>query len=257
MLESGEHFTIGTSYGEVLIGTETHDAENALHIADKRLYAQKTLLMGPVRPEWCDVLMGLLRERDPELSVHVQEVAELALEVGRRLGMSKHELRDLVAAAELHDIGKTAIPDAILEKPTALDEEERAFIERHTLIGERILAAAPTGKAVAEIVRSTHERYDGKGYPEGLSGERIPLAARIIAICDAYNAMINDRRHSRAVSHEQATDELLRCAGSQFDPEITTVFLESVMGANRAGALSSRPRERRTPHETARSFRAS
>jgi two-component system, cell cycle response regulator len=228
LLESGEHFTIGASYGEVLLGVEAHDSGEALRIADQRLYAQKTLLGRPSSPEWRDVLLGLLRERDPELGTHVQEVAELAHRLGRRLGMDDEGLRNLVAAAELHDIGKAAIPDAILEKPAALEPEERAFIERHTLIGERILASAPTGRAVAAIVRATHERHDGRGYPDRLSGEQIPLPARIIAICDAYQAMTSNRTYRAAMSREQALQELRRCAGTQFDPTLTKMFLEVV-----------------------------
>jgi|HubBroStandDraft_3_1064219.scaffolds.fasta_scaffold03062_4 two-component system cell cycle response regulator len=228
LLESGERFMIGACYGEVLLGSETNNAEEALRIADQRLYAQKALLYGPSSPEWRDVLLGLLRERDPELDTHAQQVAELAHRLGRRLGMQAEELGNLVAAAELHDIGMTAIPDAILEKPAALSDEERAFIERHTIIGERILASAPSGRAVGAIVRATHERYDGHGYPDGLAGEQIPLPARIIAICDAYQAMTSNRSYRAAISTAQALRELQRCAGSQFDPKLTTLFVELV-----------------------------
>ncbi len=225
LLESGEHFTIGASYGEVLLGSETRDAEEALRIADQRLYAQKTLLHGPSGQEWRDVLLGLLRERDPELDTHAQQVAELAHRLGRRLGMESEDLRNLVAAAELHDIGKAAIPDAILEKPAALNEEERAFIKRHTVIGERILASAPSGRPVGAIVRATHERYDGRGYPDGLSGEQIPLPARVIAICDAYQAMTSNRSYRAAMPAQRALEELQRYAGSQFDPALTALFI--------------------------------
>ncbi len=224
LLESAEHFTIGASYGEVLLGSESTDVDDALRIADQRLYAQKTLNR-PTSLEWRDVLLGLLRERDAELGSHVAQVAGLAHRLGERLGMQELELRTLVAAAELHDIGKAAIPDAILEKPSALDSEERAFMERHTLIGERILASAPSGAPVAAIVRATHEYYDGGGYPDGLSGEQIPLAARIVAICDAYHAMTSDRSYRAALSQAQALEELRRCAGSQFDPRLTELFL--------------------------------
>jgi len=238
LLESGEHFTIGACYGEALIGLEAHGADEALRIADQRLYAQKMLSAHrPASREWRDVLRGLLRERDPELDAHVQEVAALALRLGKRLGLTGEELGNLVAAAELHDIGKAAIPDAILNKPMALDREERAFIERHTIIGERIIASAPSLRPIAAIVRATHERYDGSGYPDGLCGEQIPLAARIIAICDAYQAMTSNRGYWNAVTERQARAELLRCAGSQFDPELTRLFLDSVSsGAVGAGA---------------------
>jgi two-component system cell cycle response regulator len=227
LLESGEHFTIGACYGEVLIGSEAQSVDEALHIADQRLYAQKMLSSRRAASrEWRDVLLGLLRARDPELDAHVQEVADLSLSLGRRLGFSTEDLTNLVAAAELHDIGKAAIPDAILDKPAPLDGEEWAFIERHTIIGERILASAPSLRPIAAIIRATHERYDGHGYPDGLSGEQIPLAARIIAICDAYEAMTSNRSYRDAMTEQQAIAELRRCAGSQFDPEITRLFLE-------------------------------
>jgi two-component system cell cycle response regulator len=229
LLERGERFTIGASYGEVLLGVEAHTTEYAMRIADQRLYAQKRLLRPLPAPEWRDVLLGLQRERDPELGTHVQEVAHLARLMGARLEMPESDLADLVAAAELHDIGKAAIPDAILEKPGPLDGEERAFIERHTIIGERILAAATTGRIVAAIVRATHERYDGRGYPDGVRGEQIPLAARIIAICDAYEAMTSPRVYQPAVSAQQALAELASGAGSQFDPKLTELFIELVL----------------------------
>jgi two-component system, cell cycle response regulator len=225
LLESGERFTIGACYGEVLLGLQTRDPAEALRIADQRLYAQKTLLREPSRPEWRDVLLGLLRERDPELDTHVQQVARLAHRLGLEAGMGSDELHKLVAAAELHDIGKAAIPEAILDKPTALDAQERAFVERHTLIGERIIAAAPTGRPVATIVRATHERYDGRGYPDGLAGEQIPLAARIIAICDTYDAMTSARSYRTVMPPQQALTEIRRCAGHQFDPRLAELFV--------------------------------
>jgi two-component system cell cycle response regulator len=225
LLEGGEHFTIGACYGEVLLGREASDPAEALRIADQRLYAQKTLLREPSRPEWRDVLLGLLRERDPELDTHVQQVARLAHRLGIEAGLGSDELRKLVAAAELHDVGKAAIPEAILDKPAPLDDQERAFIERHTLIGERIIASAPTGGPVAKIVRATHERYDGRGYPDGLAGEQIPLAARIIAICDTYDAMTSTRSYRAALPAQQALAEIRRCAGTQFDPRLTEIFL--------------------------------
>jgi two-component system cell cycle response regulator len=229
LLERGERFTIGASYGEVLLGVEAHTTEHAMRIADQRLYAQKRLLRPLPVPEWRDVLLGLQRERDPELGTHVQEVAHLARLMGARLEMSEGDLADLVAAAELHDIGKAAIPDAILKKPAPLDDEERAFIERHTVIGERILASAATGRTVAAIVRATHERYDGHGYPDGVRGEQIPLSARIIAICDAYEAMTSARVYQAAVPAQRALAELAQGAGSQFDPKLTDLFIKLVL----------------------------
>ena len=152
--------------------------------------------------------------------MHVQDVAELCERVALRAGMTEDRLGPVVQAAALHDIGKAAIPDAILNKPGPLDEEEWAFLHRHTLIGERIMLAAPALAAAAQLVRSSHEHWDGRGYPDGLAGEEIPLGARIIAACDAFEAMTSDRAYRRAMSPEVALDELRRCAGTQFDPNV-------------------------------------
>ena len=127
-------------------------------------------------------------------------------------------------AAQLHDIGKTAIPDSILDKPAALNDDEWAFIRRHTLIGERIIAAAPALSHTANLVRSSHERVDGAGYPDGLRGTDIPLGSRIIAVCDAYDAMVAPRSYRSQLGHAAATEELRRCAGSQFDLDVVTAF---------------------------------
>src|SRR2546421_39461 len=127
-------------------------------------------------------------------------------------------------AAELHDVGKLAIPDSILNKPGPLDQEEWAFMRRHTLIGERIVASAVSLREAAPIVRATHERWDGAGYPDGVGGEQIPLAARIIAVCDAFDAMVTTRPYRIGMSPEDALAELRRCAGTQFDPAVVDAF---------------------------------
>jgi HD-GYP domain-containing protein (c-di-GMP phosphodiesterase class II) len=149
--------------------------------------------------------------------------------------MSGEELDELVRAAELHDVGKVGIPDAILDKPGALNEAEFDFIRQHTLLGERILNAAPALRPVAMIVRATHERWDGGGYPDGLAGEAIPLGARIIAACDAFEAMTSDRCYRRRMSHEAACAELRREAGRQFDATVVEVLIDELGKAAAAG----------------------
>ena len=124
----------------------------------------------------------------------------------------------------MHDIGKVAIPDAILTKAGPLDSEEWTIVHQHTLIGERILAAAPALSQVAKLVRSSHERYDGTGYPEGKLGQEIPLGARIVAVCDAFDAMIGPRPYRLGMPEDIALAELRRCAGTQFDPAVVEVF---------------------------------
>ena len=135
------------------------------------------------------MLLRVIGEREPELLAHTRAVAELSRSLATAMGLDA-ELRETVArAAELHDVGKVAVPDAILTKPGPLDEDEEAFMRRHTVIGESIIAEAPALREVAALVRASHERWDGRGYPDGLAGHEIPLGARIVAVCDAFSAM--------------------------------------------------------------------
>jgi two-component system cell cycle response regulator len=128
-------------------------------------------------------------------------------------------------AGELHDIGKVALPESILCKEGPLTEDEWDFIRRHTIIGERILGAAPSMQDVAAIVRASHERWDGTGYPDGISGEEIPVGARIVGVADAFCAMIEERPYAQARSRADAIAELRACSGTQFDPDIVDAFL--------------------------------
>jgi diguanylate cyclase (GGDEF)-like protein len=225
--ERGEGFEVEASYGTVVLPHEADDASPALHIADQRMYAQKAERPASVNRQTRDVLLQVLQEREPELHDHLRNVAVLALAVGRKLAMTPEELDVLARAAELHDVGKMAIPDAILSKPGALDEEEWAFMRRHTILGERILSAAPALLPVAKVVRSSHERWDGDGYPDGLAGEEIPLGARIIAVCDAFHAMISNRAYRQGMTMQEALAELRRCAGGQFDPAAVKAFRDA------------------------------
>ena len=220
--ERGEGFHIGCSYGSIMLPSEAADAETALRIADHRMYAAKHGVRSTVARQSKDVLLRALAERDPY--EHLADVATLAASVAERLGLEVDEVEQVSQAAELRDIGKVAIPDAILHKAGPLDDDEWAFVHRHTLIGERILLAAPALNRVAALVRSSHERYDGVGYPDGLAGSEIPLGARIVAVCDAFDAMTTDRSHRPAMSAAAALLELRRCAGSQFDPVVVESF---------------------------------
>jgi diguanylate cyclase (GGDEF)-like protein len=231
--DEGEGFTVTSSFGAVFLGNEAADPREALGIADQRLYAQKrTVGIGRGKPH--AVLLQAISEREPELRTHVRSVAELSLATGRRLGLEAPELERLRFAAELHDVGKLAIPDDVLSKPGVLDEHEWAFIREHTIVGHRILSASPALHEVATIVRSTHERWDGTGYPDGLAGEEIPLAARIIFVCDALVAMTTDRPYSPTRSRAEAVVELRRCAGTQFDPRIAQIVCDIVASSGEA-----------------------
>jgi diguanylate cyclase (GGDEF)-like protein len=222
--ERGEGFNIGASFGTVLLPAEATAPTEALRVADQRMYAQKNSGRATAGRQSMDVLLRALAERHPGLGEHLNGVAVLARDVGRHLGLDPEELERVCHAAQLHDVGKVAIPDAIMNKPGPLDEGEWAFMKRHTLIGERIVAAAPALAAVAHLVRCSHERVDGGGYPDGLAGDEIPFGARIVAVCDAFDAMISDRAYRERRSEIDALAELRRCAGTQFDPAIVEAF---------------------------------
>ena len=229
--EEGEGFGVTSSFGAVSIPEEAAGSSDALRVADQRMYAQKQTRG---RGSTHEVLLQALYEREPGLRLHVQSVAEAAAAVGAALGLGGEALEELRLAARLHDVGKLAIPDTVLQKPGPLDVEEWAFIKEHTVIGERILAASPPWKRVAAIVRATHERWDGTGYPDGLAGAAIPLAARIIAVCDAFSAMTSRRPYRVEVTRDAALEELRRCAGTQFDPEVVAVFCREAQRASSA-----------------------
>jgi diguanylate cyclase (GGDEF)-like protein len=224
LTEHGDGFAVTTSYGAVVIPGEAAGSSEALLIADQRMYADKNSGRATARRQSTDVLLRALAERHPSLEGHLGGVAQLAEAVGRHLGIEGEALDHVRVAAELHDVGKVAIPDAILNKPGPLDDDEWAFMHRHTLIGERIVGAAPALGAVAKLVRASHERWDGDGYPDRTAGEDIPLGARIVAVCDAYDAIVADRPYRRGRSAAEAMDELQRCAGAQFDPAVVAAF---------------------------------
>jgi diguanylate cyclase (GGDEF)-like protein len=222
--ETGEGFTISTAFGSAVIPLETGDASEALRKADAAMYAQKHSGRAGAGRQSSDVLLRALAERHPDLGEHIDGVAELAAQIGARLGMVGDELDQLRHAAALHDIGKVAVPDAIIDKPGPLSDDEWVFMRRHTLIGERIIAAAPALGAAARLVRSSHEAWDGNGYPDALEHVEIPLGSRVIAVCDAFDAMISDRPYARPRTIGEALAELRRCAGTQFDPAIVAEF---------------------------------
>jgi len=169
-------------------------------------------------------------EADDEYTgVHSRDVVELTLRVVDRLGLSARERRDAEFVALLHDVGKVRVPNSIINKAGPLDDEERAVMERHTIEGERLLLRV--GGLLGEIgrvVRSCHERWDGQGYPDGLAGEQIPLLARIVSCCDAYNAMTSDRSYRQALPPEEAAAELRACSCTQFDPRVVDALLASL-----------------------------
>jgi len=161
---------------------------------------------------------------EPGLQARSWEVADLAGAVARALGLDRRGRENVARAAELHDIGKLAIPAEILGKRGTLEPAERSLLRRHTLVGEAMIGAEPALRQVALLVRASHERLDGRGYPDGLEAEEIPLCARIVAVCDAFSAMREPRPYGRVRSGAEALAELRRCSGTQFDPRVVEAF---------------------------------
>jgi two-component system cell cycle response regulator len=220
MSEQGEGFSISAAFGAVSIPEEADTVSEALRLVDQRLYAQKDSMRASAGEQSRSALVQVLAEQSAALGVYVSDVAVFAEGVARSLGLDGSGLRDVCAAAALHDMGKTAIPIGILSKPGPLTEEEWRFVRRHPEIGERIVGAAPALAGAAKLVRSSHERFDGAGYPDGLEGEEIPLGAQVIAVCDAFAAMTSSRPYAKQRKEDEALAELYRCAGTQFDANV-------------------------------------
>jgi putative nucleotidyltransferase with HDIG domain len=208
-----QNMSVVTSFG----------AQLAVAIENAQLYSDlKGYFIGTIT-----ALAAAVDAKDPYTFGHSSEVTDAALAIAAEMGLSAEETENLRKAAILHDIGKIGVDGAILNKPGPLDPEERAVIMRHPSIGANILGSLEFLDEVVPIVLHHHERFDGKGYPDGIAGEQIPLGARIITVADSYNAMTSDRTYRRALSREEALSELERNAGTQFDPSVVKAFMRT------------------------------
>jgi putative nucleotidyltransferase with HDIG domain len=233
--EKGQRAVIGVAR---LYGQEFDEAEIALLDAVTRatghalerswLTAEREDLVSQLERAYvgtAEALANALEAKDQYTADHAGRIAETAVAVGAEFGLDEEALRDLRYAAIFHDIGKIAIPDAILNKPGPLTAAEYEVIKRHAVVGEQILAPVPFLAQVRRIVRHDHERWDGDGYPDGLAGRQIPIGARIVLVVDAFHAMVSDRPYRKGMSREAARLELRAHAGAQFDPDVVEAFL--------------------------------
>jgi HD-GYP domain-containing protein (c-di-GMP phosphodiesterase class II) len=209
----------------------------------------RALLVGDLEQTFTTTLTALMstvEAKDEYTASHEQQVAELAERVALRIGEPDCRARDVRYAALLHDVGKVAVPSEILLKPGKLDEQEWVTMKTHAAVGGQLVARIPAFAHLAPAVRASHERWDGGGYPDGLAGEEIPLAARIIASCDTYEAMVTDRPYRAALTPSQAHEELRRVSGSQLDAGVVAALLEE-LGVSRRRYIERPPRAGRRP----------
>ncbi len=176
-------------------------------------------------------LLASLEARDGYTADHSSEVLDLVRAVAARLRLDGRDREVAAYVGLLHDIGKIGIPNSVLNKQGPLDDREWEIMRQHPVIGEQIVREIPGFDAIADAVRHEHERWDGGGYPDGISGTEIPVAARIVLACDAYHAMTSDRPYRRSIGHDAAQEELRRCAGSQFDPIVVEALIEALDGS--------------------------
>jgi diguanylate cyclase (GGDEF)-like protein len=200
--------------------------DQTIKLAEDDMYAHKLFEISSHRNETIKTILKTLYEKNPREEQHSKRVSIICTEIGIELGMKKDDINLLKAISNLHDIGKIAIDDAILNKPGKLEPHEWDAIKRHPEIGYRILSSTPEYAEIAQDILSHHEKFDGTGYPRGLKEDEIPIRARIISLADAYDAMISDRPYRRAMTHQEAIDELIKCKGTQFDPYLVDVFMK-------------------------------
>ena len=229
--ESKRYFADGASLplqlscGYSLEQGPAYNMRNLFIMADRMMYREKLCQAAGRRGTIIKSLKEMLSARDYITEGHASRMQSFAVALAQKANVHSSHLSDIGLFAQFHDIGKVGIPDGILKKPGPLTEEERKIMQIHTEIGHRIATASDELAPIADWILKHHERWDGKGYPLGLSGEDIPLESRILAIVDAYDAMTNDRPYRKALSVEEAVKEVRRCAGSQFDPKLVDLFL--------------------------------
>jgi diguanylate cyclase (GGDEF)-like protein len=227
--EHGDGFTISASQGSVLLPADASTAVEAMRLVDLRMYENKNSTRMSAGTQTTNALLRAIHERDQDWAQRLALTADLADAVCRQIGVSAPEQVRIRQAAQLHDVGKVGIPDEILRKCGPLTADEWAFMQQAPAIGERITCSAPALTPVGPLVRSSRERYDGTGYPDGLAGDDIPFGARIIAVCAAMVAMTSDRPYADRMDTAGALEELSRVAGTQFDPVVVTALRQAVL----------------------------
>ncbi|MBA4688321.1 MAG: diguanylate cyclase [Candidatus Galacturonibacter soehngenii] len=239
--ESINSVDISISFGYGAKYSEEESVIDVFKRAEDFMYKKKLVESPSMRGKTIYTIMAALHEKNPREEQHSHRVSELCEKMGLALDLQEDEIKELRTVGMLHDIGKVAIEEGILNKNDKLNENEWEEIKRHPEIGYRILSTVNELSEMAEYVLAHHERWDGRGYPKGLKGEEIPIQSRIIAIADAYDAMISERSYRKALSKEYAINELKQGAGSQFCPYCVNVMIENVLNKEGEGPISTKP----------------
>ena len=225
--EEGE-LQLSISLGTAAKSDSEEDLMIVLSRAEDRMYKNKIASRKSARSSVLSAFLTSLKEKSSETEEHVQRMRTLAENFAEEVGLSNSEKDRLYLLTQMHDIGKIAVPEEILNKPEKLNDEEWETIKKHTETGFRITSNIEDFAHISHEILHHHECWDGSGYPEGISGKKIPLQARMLTIIDAYDVMVSGRPYKKAMSKEEAAAELKSCAGSQFDPELVEKFIESL-----------------------------
>ncbi|MDU4935241.1 MAG: HD-GYP domain-containing protein, partial [Peptostreptococcaceae bacterium] len=222
------YMQLSVALGETVRYTPDDNIYDYIKKVEDKLYRQKLLQSKSVRSSILESYRKLLKAKNTDTNRHTIRVVEYATEIGKKMNLKTSDLDELILSAELHDIGKIGIPEDILLKPSKLNDEEFEIMKSHVEKGYRIVNSLGELGSVAKNVLTHHEKWDGSGYPLGLKKEEIPLLSRIIAVADSYDAMVHERVYKKAMKKEDAIKELRRCSGTQFDPEIVDIFINSI-----------------------------
>ena len=223
--ETEFHFKISIAWGYAGSYEEDSSTEAVMSLAEKRMYRNKLMEDKSARSAAINSLLRTLHEKHSETEEHTMRIKNLSLKLGKRLGLTKEKLDEIELLSSLHDIGKIGIPEQILMKPSKLTDEEWAIMKTHSDIGYRIASSTPDFAHIANKILAHHERYDGTGYPNQLKEAEIPLLSRIINIVDSFDVMTHKRIYKEAFDKEYVIEELKRCSGTQFDPELVKEFI--------------------------------
>ena len=228
-LEKINSIDISVSFGYAIKEEEDEDVIDILNHSENEMYKRKLFESPSMRGKTIDAIIKTLNEKNLREELHSRRVSEYCGKMAEALGFSEGKINEMKSVGMLHDIGKIAIRESLLNKPGMLTDDEYMEIQRHPEIGYRILSTVNDMAEMANYVLAHHERLDGKGYPRRLSKDKIPIEARIIAIADAYDAMTAYRSYKEKMTKEEAIDELLKNSGTQFDPDITKIFIDKVL----------------------------